>query len=414
MKLSIIVKNIRAYRFFIILLCSVVLGSFIGYLFGPKAAILKPLGDIFLNLIFTFVVPLVFFSISSAIANMADVSKMLRISMNMLLVFLFTSIVAAIYMLVVVKIYPPAEGVAFNLNLASNITNNIKFSDQLVNIFTVPDLVKLLSRENILALIVFSILVGLATSAVGEKGKVFSKFLQSGTDVFMKVFSFIMYYAPIGFFAYFAVIVGELGSKILESYYRATISYYLAGIIYFVVAFTIFAYLSGRMKAVKIFWKNAFVPSLTALATCSSAASIPANLEATKKMGISAQIYELVVPLGAIIHKDGSVLGGMLKIAFLFGIFHLTFSTPSVIFSALMISILVGTVMGAIPSGGMVGELLILSMYGFPPQTLIIIAAISIIIDPLATMLNTLSNTVSCMMVARLTEGKAWYSKGQT
>ncbi|VEB32438.1 sodium:dicarboxylate symporter protein [Legionella cherrii] len=132
---------------------------------------------------------------------------------------------------------------------------------------------------------------------------------------------------------------------------------------------------------------------------------------AAKKMQVAPEIYETVIPLGTIIHKDGSVIGGMFKIAFLFGIFHLNFSSPGVLLTALGISLLVGTVMGAIPSGGMLGELLILSAYGFPPSVLIIIAAISIIIDPLATMLNVTCNSVSSMMVARLVEGKKWLTR---
>ena len=108
--------------------------------------------------------------------------------------------------------------------------------------------------------------------------------------------------------------------------------------------------------------------------------------------------------LFAIIHKEGSVIGGMVKIAFLFGMYHLDFSGAGVLFTALGVSMLVGTVMGAIPSGGMLGELLILSIYGFPPTALLTIAAISIIIDPMATMLNVTGNSVSSMMIARLVE----------
>ena len=125
-------------------------------------------------------------------------------------------------------------------------------------------------------------------------------------------------------------------------------------------------------------------------------------------MGVSPEIVETVVPLGSIIHKDGSAIGGVIKIAFLFGVFHLKFAGVSVLFTALGVSLLVGTVMGAIPSGGMLGELLILTVYGFPPSALIVISAISIIIDPLATMLNVTGNSVSSMMIARLVDGKKW------
>jgi Na+/H+-dicarboxylate symporter len=160
--------------------------------------------------------------------------------------------------------------------------------------------------------------------------------------------------------------------------------------------------MADKQSGIKQFWQNIFLPMLTSLATCSSAASIPANITATKKMNVPSQIYDTVIPLGAILHKVGSVLGGMIKIAFLFSLFHLPFTGVSVWLTAILVSLLVGTVMGAIPSGGMLGEMLILSFYGFPPQALIMIAAISLIIDPLATMLNVTGDTVCSMLVSKL------------
>lgn len=280
------------------------------------------------------------------------------------------------------------------------------FSSQIANIFTVSDFSKLLSHEHILALILFSILVGLAAISSSAKSNHVKTFLQEGEHIFMRVFELIMYYAPIGFFAYFAVLVGELGPHIMEGYVRIAVLYYLSALIYFLFAFTGYAYMAGKTEGVRLFWSKIFLPMVTSIATCSSAASIPANLAATKEMNVPPEIYETAIPLGHIIHKDGSVLGGIFKIAFLFGLFHLHFSGVPVLLLAVGVSLLVGTVMGAIPSGGMLGELLILNVYGFPPSALITIAAISIIIDPIATMLNVTGNSVSSMMIARLVEGK--------
>lgn len=321
----------------------------------------------------------------------------------MAIVFLFTGLVAALYALFTVLLFPPATGVNLSSVMPAQVTS-ISFFSQIADIFTVSDFSKLLSHEHILALIIFSIMVGLAVAYANEKGKPFCSFLVAGEEIFMRVFGLIMYYAPIGFFAYFAVMVSELGSQLLDSYMRITVVYYVSALLYFLLAFSWYAYLAGKTKGIKIFWSNVFLPMVTAIATCSSAASIPANLSATKKMGVAPEIYETAIPLGSIIHKDGSVIGGMFKIAFLFGIFHLNFTSIPVLLTALGVSILVGTVMGAIPSGGMLGELLILNIYGFPPSVLIAIAAISIIIDPLATMLNVTGNTVSSLMIARLVE----------
>lgn len=401
-------KTIKSYAFPILLITSIMFGGLVGFLLGPKAQYLKPFGELFLNLIFTAIVPLIFFSVSSAIAQISSLAKLGRIVSYMFLVFLLTGILASLYALMIVKWFPPAQDVHLSLSMPKEITR-LSLSNQLVEMFTVSDFSKLLSHEHILALILFSIIIGLAVATTNGTKAHFVTFLRSGEELFMRVFSFIMYYAPIGFFAYFAVLVSELGPQLMESYARIALIYYASGIFYFLVVFTVFAYLAEQIKGVKLFWSNVFLPMITALATCSSAASIPANLLATKKIGIADEICETTVPLGAIIHKDGSVIGGIFKIAFLFGIFNLPFTGTNIILTALGVSLLVGTVMGAIPSGGMLGELLILSVYGFPPSSLIAIAAISIIIDPIATMLNVTGNTVGSMLIARFVEGKKWF-----
>ncbi|MDX8290303.1 dicarboxylate/amino acid:cation symporter [Metabacillus indicus] len=400
----------KAYRFPLILLSSVVIGGIIGLMFGEKAVFLKPFGDLFLNAMFTVVVPLVFFTIASSIANMGGTKRLGKIMGSMLAVFLFTGLIAAIYMTAVVKIVPPAQGVTLQLEKPEAM-EDVTLADQIVSTFTVPDFVELFSRNNMLAMIVFSVLVGLSVSMIGEKGKPFASFLASGSEVLMKLVSIIMYYAPIGLGAYFATLVGEYGPMLLGTYFRAGVMYYAAAFIYFIIAFTVYAFIAGKKQGVNVFWKNMLSPTITSLATCSSAASIPVNLEATKKMGVSADIRETTVPLGAALHKDGSVLGGVLKIVFLFGIFDMSFSGFGTITSVILVAILVGTVMGAIPSGGMIGEMLILTLYGFPPEALPIIAAISTIIDPPATMLNATGDNVSSMMVSRMVEGKNWLKK---
>ncbi len=399
-------RPLKYYAFPLLLIASILLGGLVGCFLPQYAQPLKPLGDIFLNLIFTAIVPLIFFSVASAIARAGSLQKLGKIIFYMAIVFVFTGLIAAFFALTAVVLFPPAQGIYLPLSSAEKITA-VSLSNQIATIFTVSDFSKLLSHENMLALIVFSILVGFATSSTkNEKAK---SFLTSGEEIFMRVFTIIMYYAPIGFFAYFAVLVSQLGAKLIESYLRVAIIYYVIALIYFFIAYTWYAYLAAKKTGVKLFWKNIFLPMITAIATCSSAASLPANLAATKNMRVSAEIYETVVPLGTMIHKDGSVIGGVIKIAFLFGIFHLNFTSPSVLFTALGVSLLVGTVMGAIPSGGMLGELLILTVYGFPPSVLIIIAAISIIIDPPATLLNVTGNSVSSMMIARLVDGKWWW-----
>jgi Na+/H+-dicarboxylate symporter len=259
-----------------------------------------------------------------------------------------------------------------------------------------------------LPLIIFSMLVGLAASAAGEKGKAFAGFLTSANAVMMKLISYIMYYAPIGLCAYFAYLVGVFGPELLGSYARAMAVYYPTAILYFFLAFTLYAFIAGRASGVKKFWTNIIPPAVTALATGSSMATIPANLQAADKIGVPKDISEVVIPIGATMHMEGSCLAAVLKIAFLFGIFQMPFTGIDTILTALGIALLTGVVVSGIPGGGTIGELLILSLYGFPPEAFPIITMIGTLVDAPATMVNAVGDNVSSMMVARVLGKKEW------
>ncbi len=385
----------------------------------------KPFGDVFLNLLFTIVVPLVFFSIASAVAGMGDMKRLGKIMLTMLAVFLATGVLASIVMLIGVWFYPPAPGLPCTMTvqglpctmtvqglrvplMPTTPMEQIKVSEQIVKALTVSDFSDIFSKKNMLALILFAILIGLAASSIKEKGKPFVQFLLSANDVMMKAISTIMLYAPIGLGAYFAYLVGVFGPELLGTYVRAMVLYYPIAILYFFVGFSFYAYFAGRRKAVIRFWSNIIPASLTALATGSSMAAIPMNLEAAEKNKVPKDISEVVIPIGATIHMDGSCLSAILKIALLFGIFHMDFTGIWTMATAVGVALLSGTVMAGIPGGGFLGELMIVTLYGFPIEALPIISMIGTLADPPATMVNAVGDNVASMMVARILGGKNW------
>lgn len=408
-------KVLSNYRFTIILLSAIIIGGIAGFIFGPDAAVVKPFGDLFLNLMFMIIVPLVFFSISSAVANISGMRRLGKIMLNIFVIFFITAAISAVLGITGALMVDPLKDADVS-TISQMMTEVEETADleelsllgQLVKTFTVSDFSMLLSKSNMLQLIVFSLLVGLAAAMTGEKGKPFADVLTSGTAIMMKVVQFVMYYAPIGLGCYFAAIIGELGTQILGGYVRVFVLYLVLTVLYYFVFFTLYAFFAGGKLGIKVFWKNAITPSVTALATCSSAACIPVNLAAVRKMGVPKDIAETIIPLGANTHKDGSVFGGVLKIVFLFSLFGKDMTSLSSILAIIGVSFLVGAVMGAIPSGGLIGEMLILTVFGFPPEVLPIIAVISTIIDAPATLLNSTGNTVCAMMVSRLVEGKNW------
>ncbi|MFR8990167.1 MAG: dicarboxylate/amino acid:cation symporter [Fusobacterium sp.] len=399
----------EAYRFSIILLGAIFLGSLIGIQFGEKAKILKPLGDLFINGMFTIVVPLVLVTISSSISSMSDMNRLKSVLKNLFLVFVSTGFVAAIIILVIVTVFPPAQGVNLSLK-ATEALKPFQTGEQVVKALTVTDFPELISRKNMLPLILFSIVFGMCVNMIGEKGKPVAKGLEALAEVFLKMINLLMYYAPIGLGAYFAALVGEYGGQLIGSYTRAMVIYYPLCFIYFVVMFPIYGYIAGGKDGVRAM-KHLISPGITSLATQSSIATLPVNLEAAEKIGVPKDIREIVLPIGATAHMDGTVFSSILKISFLFGIFQVPFTGVGTYVSAILLSIVGGVVMSGVPGGGLIGEMLIVTMYGFPPEAFPIIATIGYLVDPPATMINATGDTVAAMLVTRLVEGKDWMKR---
>ncbi len=407
-------KNfLKNYKSSITLISFIIIGGVIGTFSDDKIILVKPIGDLFLNLLFMTLVPLIFFCTSSALASMNKISRMGKILKNSIIVFLFTAFISislGILGIFSFKNLLMLDPVNFN-NLSEEFTNSnlISLKELLkksANIFTSSDFSLLLSKNNIFPLIVFSILFGISTSLCKEKGKPIAAFLNSGKDIMLKLIELVMKLAPFCLACYFANVVHETGPQIFSGYAKIFILYLLITVFSFFVLFTFYAYISGGITAIKIFWKNIIPPSIMALGSCSSSASLPANLIATKKMGVPDDIAEIVLPLGINVHKDGSLIGNVFKIFFLHQLIGQNFFDFSTIFIVFIVAFITSVIIGAIPSGGVAGEMALLSILGFSPELLPLILIISTIIDAPATLLNSTGNTVCAMMVTKLTDRK--------
>lgn len=385
----------KKHLFTFVLLFSLILGAIYGYFGGSSVVYLKPLGDLFLNLIFTAIVPLLFFSICSAVAKLGTWQKVGELISKILAAFLSMGILASGLALVFLKTINLDLNHGLLLSTASTPLNP-QASSNWHQIFSVSEFYQLLSHQHILALMVFSVLVGMALGQTKGKSIVL---IHEGEQIFMQVFAYIMRLAPIGFFAYFSNIIHDLGPQILSQYGKITLAYYSFALLYFGIVFSLLIYFVHGKQQLQRYWEAVILPATTAFATCSSAATIPANLLSCKKMNLEPSIYETVIPLGTMIHKQGTIIGAIFKIALIYSIFHLDFHGVQVMMLAMACSILFGCVEGAIPSGGMIGELLILSIYGFPNSALIVMSAVSILIDPMATLLNACGNFVATILI---------------
>lgn len=412
-------KNfLKTYKSVIILLAAIIIGAIVGIVFKEKAAVLSPLGDIFLNLMFIIIVPLIFLSITTSISKMKQPKRLGKIMFTIIAMFIVTSLVAVIVGIAVtypIKLVNTDDGELIKASLQEESGENAEEDDQTilartVDALTVNDFSKLLSKNNIIALIVFSLLFGIAMKMAGEKAEPVEKFLDSAYEIVMKFVNITMYYAPIGLGCYFASLIGTFGSTIAVGYLKTFVVYTVVAILYYVIVYSLYALIAGGKKGVIAFWKNIIPATITSLATCSSAASIPVNSQASKNIGVSDDIAETMIPLGTSFHKDGSIIGSVFKIMFLVCLFGTNPGIGQVIIVALIANLLVT----AVPiGGGTISEMMILTMMGFPVAALPILTIIATIIDPQATLLNVIGDSSASMLAARIVDGKDWMEKNK-
>lgn len=401
-------KVYKNYKSMFFLLVGIILGGIVGVIFKEKATVLAPFGNLFINMLLVIIVPLIFLTISTSIGNMKTPRRFGKIIVTTIIVFIVTSVISTLVGLMFTRVrlvdVKDSSKIIKSLSYGSNEKNeSINFLDRTVNTISTNDFVNLLSKDNMIALIVFSSLVGFAILKCKEKAKPFLNVLVSMNEVLQKVIKIIMYYAPVGLGCYFASFVGNFGSSIGAGYLKTFVIYVLASLFVYFIVYSVYVFLSAGVKGLKNYWKNILPPTLTALSTCSSAASIPSNTMCAKKIGVKNDVADMVVPLGTSFHKDGSIVGSTFKIMFLVYLFNSSISSGKIILVSLVATLLVT----AIPiGGGTISEMLIITSLGFPVAALPILTIIATIIDAPATVLNVVGDSASAMMVSRIVDGK--------
>ena len=407
-------KIIKNYKSYFILIGSILLGTIMGLIFKEKASIVSPLGDLFLNMLLVIVVPLIFLTLSTSIGKMKQPKRIGKILVTVILVFIFTSIVSVfvglgtskMFKLVDIKDTNSIKEVLLNDDVVEK--EDVNFLQRTVDTISVNDFSKVLSRDNMIALIIFSILFGISINMSKGKGEKLLCVLESANHVVQSFIKLIMFYAPIGLGCYFASLVGTFGGEIAVGYGKTFIIYTVVAVLFYFIVYSIYSFIAGGKNGFISYWKNILPATLTSLGTCSSAASIPVNTMCAKNIGVPDDIADTTIPLGTSFHKDGSIIGSVFKIMFLVCLFNSDISSLKILGVSLLATLLVT----AVPiGGGTISEMLIITMLGFPISALPILTIIATIIDPPATMLNVVGDSASSMLVSRIVDGKHWLKK---
>ena len=394
---------------------SCVVGIIVGLVFGEKAKVLSPFGDLFINLLLTIIVPLIFLTITTSIGKMKQPKRLGKILISVIVVFILTSLVSVLIGTASTRMsLVNAEDTekikeVLDVSVEEN-TESLNILERTVQAISTDDFAKLISKENIIPLIIFSILIGLSINLAKEKGESALKVLESFNEVLQKFFKIIMYYAPIGLGCYLAAFIGTFGKTIVYGYLKTFVIYLIVCLIVYFVIYSVYAFIAGGKKGLVLYWRNIIPATLTALATCSSAACIPVNTKCAKNIGVPSDIADTTIPLGTSFHKDGSIIGSVFKIMFLVYLF----GTDVTVIKILGVALLATLLITAVPiGGGTISEMLIISLMGFPVQCLPILTIIATIIDAPATVLNVVGDSASSMLVTRIVDGKNWLKKSK-
>ncbi len=403
-------KNfLKNYGFMILMILGIVAGCAVGALW-PNAMLLKPLGTLYINMMFCIVVPMVFCSISSAVANMSNAKKAGKVMGVTIASFVVTATIAATVMYLIVRFIPLVSG-EYN-PVEGPVDEAMSLGDMVVAFFTKPDFVELLSRRAILPLLIFAVLFGFGVQMSGGKESMVAKFLAGATDALLNMVKLVSYYAPIGFFGFFAALVAEYGPQLVSDYSKTVAIYYVVAFVYMFIAFPLYARFGGGKGGAKVMFRNLFKPAVVAFGTCSSVATIPTNMESADNTGITKDVSNITLPLGATMHMDGSAMSAIMKVAFVFGVLGRDFGAGEAVL-AIAVAVISSVAMSGIPGGGGTGELVLCAAF-FPEYLGIaypIAIALGYLVDPPATMLNAAGDYVVSFIVERFVTGKDWLQK---
>lgn len=382
------------------ILTGMIAGIIVGAFMGPSAALLKPIGTLFVNAIKMLIVPLVFCSLIVGITSMKDTRKMGRIGVKAIALYLITTAVAIAIGLGLSALLHPGTGLNMVVNDPSAVGKDAPpLVQTLLNIIP-QNPIHSLAAGNILQIIVFAAGLGIALVLVGEKGEAAVKVFESLAEAMYKLTEIVMSLAPYGVFALMAWVAGNYGLEVLLPLIKVIGAVYLGALLHVLIFYSGFLALIGRLNPI-YYLKGLTNPAVVAFTTSSSSGSLPATIKASQEeLGVSKGVSSFVLPLGATINMDGTALyQGVcaLFIAQAFGIDLNMADYLTIILTATLAS--VGT--AGVPGAGLIMLSLVLSTVGLPIEGLAIVAGIDRILDMARTTINICGDMMVSVLIAK-------------
>lgn len=398
----------------------ILLGLFLGVIMGslvhplglsPYSDYLRSIGDVFMNLIRMLVVLLIFSSMTVGVTSIRDPKKLGRVGIKTLLFYLTTTIMAISIGMVFAYLIRPGEGIVFSGAKSVNISALPPLKEMVLDIIPSNPIASL-AQGNVLQIIVFSLFLGIAITASGERGNPLLHLLESISEVMYRLTEIVMKFAPYGVFAIMTWVVSSYGIQVLKSLTQFLICNYLASFFHVVLVYGGMLIFVSRLNPWNFFRGMGDAIAL-AFSTNSSSATLPVSLRCVQdNLGVSKNIASFVLPLGATVNMDGAAISQAITAVFVSQVYGIDLDWQA------LLTIIVTATLGAIGAAGIPGTTLVmltvvLTSVGLPLEGIMLVAGVDRVREMVSTVVNILGDSVVAVGVAK-SEGeldKAQYNQ---
>ena len=384
------------------MLIGLVLGVIVGMFLDSQFATtyVKPFGDLFIRLIRMVVVPLVFATLVAGAAGISDVSKLGRVAIKTLVIFLITSAISVIFGLVIANMIDPGVGLTLSTEgLKAAQVKAPSFVQTLLDIVPINPM-EAFAKGSILQIIFFAIMFGFCLNFLGEKGRPVYHFFDIVGNLMIHMTQVVMRYAPIGVFALMAVVVSQHGLAVLLPLGKLILASFIA-----TALLVILIYIPIVMFIIRIpvadYFKGIFEPWLIAFTTCSSAAAMAANLVASRRLGATNSIASFAVPLGNTINMNGTAVYMGVCAVFAAQIYDLPLTMGDQVI-VVITGVLAAVGTAGVPGAGLIMSTLVFTQIGIPLEVIALIAGVDRVLDMIRTSINVVGDSTTALMVSRM------------
>jgi Na+/H+-dicarboxylate symporter len=378
------------------ILIGFVVGIVVGAIVGKPIAVIRPLGTLFINLLKMLVVPLIFSTLAVGVSTFTG-KKLGRMFGETFFFYYFTGAVAMVLALLLVV--PTGIGTGFPVGELKKVEAKPAPSLVDVGLNIIPtNPVESLAKGDALPIIFFAIVLGMSVAAAGRAAEPLRAFLEALAEAMYKLVSYVLWYGPIGVFALMAWTVGTYGLAVLKPYA------YLIILVYLATALQVFGVYAGLLRLFKVrpyhFLNLIKAAPIFAFTTCSSSATLPVTMQATRAAGVSEGTTSFVLPLGATVNMDGTGMYQAITAVFLANAFGIPLHFYHYVVIAIM-ALLASIGTAGVPGAGLIMLSMVLGSIGVPLEGIALIAGIDRILDMARTAVNVTDDAVAAVLVAK-------------